>query len=110
MIEWRSMDDNLADILEMLNFIKDHMVMREEAVTRDAMPEILRPIVREEIVDALKPTEDRLMAVESKISGVNRRLDDEAMLRGDLSLPKRVADLEEATFGSSRHPRHVPLV
>jgi hypothetical protein len=31
------------------------------------------------------------------------------MHRDDLALPKRVSDLEEKTFGASRHPAHVPL-
>jgi hypothetical protein len=31
------------------------------------------------------------------------------MYREDLALPKRVSDLEERTFGASRHPEHLPL-
>jgi hypothetical protein len=89
------MDKNLRDILETVNFIKDHMVTH--MVTKD------------ELREALEPIENRLISVESKIAGTNRRLDDEAMLRDDLALPKRVADLETKTFGSSRHPNHIPL-
>lgn len=91
------MDKNLKDILETVNFIKDHMVTKEDGVTKD------------DLRAALKPIEDRLTSVESKIAGTNRRLDDEAMLRTDLALPTRVADLEAKTFGASRHPKHIPL-
>ncbi len=103
MIQCTDMDRNLADILETVNSIKDHMVMKDE------LPEMVRPILRNELANALKPIEGRLTAVESKISSTNRRLDEEAMLRGDLALSKRVSDLEETTFGASRHPRHAPL-
>jgi hypothetical protein len=91
------MDQNLKDILETVNFIKDHMLTKEEGVTKDDLRE------------ALKPIEDRLTAVESKVSGINRRLDTDAMFRTDLGLPKRVSDLEEKTFGASRHPQHLPV-
>jgi hypothetical protein len=49
------------------------------------------------------------LLVESKVAGTNSRLDVEAMRRDDLQFPKRVSDLEEKTFGASRHPKHVPL-
>jgi hypothetical protein len=61
------------------------------------------------IAEDLAEVKDRLTAVESKVAGTNRRLDEEALLRTDLAIPKRVADLEEKTFGASRHPKHVPL-
>jgi hypothetical protein len=59
--------------------------------------------------DDIKELKDQITAVASKVSGTNRRLDDEAMLRTDLALPKRVSDLEEKTFGASRQPAHIPL-
>lgn len=61
------------------------------------------------VAEDLADIKDRLSSVESKIAGTNRRLDDEAMLRTDLALPKRVSDLEEKAFGASRHPQHLPL-
>jgi hypothetical protein len=99
------MDQNLKDILETVNFIKDHMLMKEEGVTKEELPELVRSVMREE----LKPIEDRLTSVGNKIAGTNRRLDEEAMQRSDLALPKRVSDLEEKTFGPSRHPQQIPL-
>jgi hypothetical protein len=107
------MDQNVKDLLDTVNFIKDymvtHMLTKEEGVTKDDLPKLVRPIIREELSTALKPIEDRLTSVESKIAGTNRRLDTEAMHRDDLALPKRVSNLEEKTFGASRHPAHVPL-
>lgn len=109
MIQCSHMDKNLKDVLETVNFIKDymvtHMLTKEDGVTKDDLAELVRPILREE----LKPIEDRLTSVESKIAGTNRRLDEEALRRDDMALPKRVSDLEEKTFGTSRHPKHVPL-
>lgn len=61
------------------------------------------------IADDIAEVKDQLSSVESKLAGTNRRLDAEALQRTDLALPKRVADLEETTFGTSRHPKHVPL-
>ena len=61
------------------------------------------------VAEDIAEVKDRLTSVESKIAGTNRRLDEEALLRADLAIPKRVADLEEETFGASRHPKHVPL-
>jgi len=106
-IQCRHMDQNLKDILETVNFIKDHVMTN--MVTKDELPELVRPIIREELAEALKPIEVRLASVESKVAGTNRRLDTEAMLRDDLALPKRVSDLETRSFGASRHPGHLPL-
>jgi len=97
------MDKNISDILETVNFIKDHMVAH--MVTKDELPDLVRSIMRDE----LKPIEDRLTSVESKIAGTNRRLDADAISRDDLAFSKRVSDLEERTFGHSRHPKHIPL-
>lgn len=84
---------------------EDVASIKEQMVTKDDLAELVRPTLREE----LKPIEDRLTSVESKIAGTNRRLDEEAMLRTDLALPKRVSDLEAKAFGTSRHPKHIPL-
>jgi len=66
------MDKNLRDILETVNFIKDHMLMKAEGLTKDELPKLVRPIIREELAVALKPIEDRLTSVESKIAGTDR--------------------------------------
>ncbi len=50
--------------------------------------------------------DDELTAVKNKIDGINRRLDTEAMARGDQKIPGRVADLETKVFGQSRAPKH----
>jgi hypothetical protein len=90
-------EKGFAAVAEDINFIKDHMLTKDEGVTKEYLRE------------ALKPIEDRLTAVESKVAGTNRRLDTDAMFPTDLALPKRVSDLEEKTFGASRHPQHLPV-
>jgi len=59
--------------------------------------------------DDINELKDQIVGVESKVAGINRRLDNDAMLRDDLAIPKRVSALEEKTFGASRHPKHIPL-
>jgi peptidoglycan hydrolase CwlO-like protein len=54
------------DILEAVNFIKDHMVTKTEF---------------NEAVDKL---DNRLTAVESKIAGIHNRIDDEPLKRANL--------------------------
>ena len=55
--------------------------------------------------------DDDVAAVKSKVDGMNRRLDTEAMQRSDLKMPRRVHDLEEELYGPgrSKHPKHMPL-
>jgi hypothetical protein len=60
------MDKDTKDILETVNFIKDHMVTKSEF---------------REAVDKL---DNRLTAVESKIGGIHNRIDDEALKRANL--------------------------
>jgi len=45
------------------------------------------------------------------VTGVDRRLDAEALRRNDLKVPRRVNDLEEEVYGRgrSKHPKHLPL-
>ena len=89
------MDQNLKDILDTVIFIKEHMLTKDEGASKADVEKL----------------ENRLIAVEGKIDGTNRRLDTEAMQRTDLKLPRRVHDLEEKLFGAgrSKHPKHVPL-
>jgi hypothetical protein len=60
------MDKDTKDILEAVNFIKDHMVTKTEF---------------NEAVDKL---DNRLTAVESRIAGIHNRIDEEALRRGNL--------------------------
>lgn len=83
----KTVEVGFAAVAEDINFIKDHMATKDD----------------------IKELKDQIAGVESKIAGTNRRLDSEAMLRDDLELPKRVSDLEVKTFGSSRHPKHIPV-
>jgi hypothetical protein len=60
------MDKDTKDILEAVNFIKDHMVTKAE------------------FNEAVEKLDNRLTAVESKIGGIHNRIDDEALKRGNL--------------------------
>jgi hypothetical protein len=60
------MDKDTKDILEAVNFIKDHMVTKTE------------------FNEAVEKLDGRLTAVESKIGGIHNRIDDEALKRGNL--------------------------
>jgi hypothetical protein len=60
------MDRGTKDILEAVNFIKDHMVTKSE------------------LTEAVEKLDNRLIAVESKIGGIHNRIDDEALKRGNL--------------------------
>ena len=89
------MDQNLKDILDTVIFIKEHMLTKDEGASKEDVEKL----------------ENRLIAVEGKIDGTNRRLDTEAMQRTDLKLPRRVHEIEEKLFGTgrSKHPKHIPL-
>ncbi len=68
-----------TDQLEALNFVVQHMTTTEE----------------------LAALEKRVTAIESKVDGINRRLDSEAMERVDVgALLNRVAKLEDRVFGN----------
>jgi hypothetical protein len=65
-IYFRRMDKDTQDILEAVNFIKDHMVTKAD------------------FDDAAEKLDNRLTAVESKIGGIHNRIDDETLKRGNL--------------------------
>ena len=60
------MNQDTKDILEAVNFIKDHMVTKAE------------------FNESVEKLDNRLTAVESKIGGIHNRIDDEALKRGNL--------------------------
>jgi len=93
------------DLGEMLGHVVKSIAdlpTRDEVVTKDSVRQIVREEVREELRKELKPVETRLMAIESKVSGVDRRLDAEAMRRDDEKIPARIAHLEKKVFGTPR--------
>lgn len=101
--------EGIAEVKDRLTSLEDRMDRGFAAVAEDIASIKDQMVTKDDLSTALKPIEDRLTSVESKIAGTNRRLDEEAMLRNDLALPKRVSDLEAKTFGASRHPKHIPL-
>jgi hypothetical protein len=66
MVYFPDMDKDTKDILEAVNFIKDHMVTKTD------------------FDDAVEKLDGRLTAVESKIGGIHNRIDDESLKRGNL--------------------------
>ena len=77
------------DVTESLAFIIDRMA------TKDDIGEL----------------KEQIATVDSKVAGINRRLDTDAMQRTDLKLPRRVHELEEKVYGTgaSKHPKQLPL-
>jgi hypothetical protein len=67
------MDTNFESILETVNFVKDRMVTKDDL-----------KVVEERLAGRIDGVDDRLTAVESKISGVRNRLDEEMLRRNDL--------------------------
>ena len=65
----------------------------------------------EKIAATEKALIEKIDGVDSKVAGINRRLDAEAIQRTDLNPPRRVHDLEEEVYGTgrSKHPKHLPL-
>jgi hypothetical protein len=68
-----AMDKDTKDILETVNFIKDHMLLKTE------------------FDEAVEKLDHRLIAVESKIAGIHNRIDDEALKRTNLESRVRSA-------------------
>lgn len=94
------MDSDLKEILEAVTFMKDRMVTADDVrdIVREEMRNEVRQIVKEEVQEALVP-------IESKLGGIEKRLDIEAGIRDDQKIPARVADLEINAFGASRAPQ-----
>jgi hypothetical protein len=93
---------NPRDIAESLAFIIEHMATKEEVATKEDV---------REINGRLDSLEDRLGAVENKLTGLYRMHEAEGMKQQDLKLARRIHDLEEKLYGAgkSRHPKHLPL-
>jgi CO dehydrogenase nickel-insertion accessory protein CooC1 len=66
MIYFPHMDRDTKDILDVVIFIKDHMVTKSE------------------FTEAVEKLDNRLTAVEGKIAGIHNRIDDEALKRANL--------------------------
>ena len=80
----------LKEVGEMLTHVVKHMATKDD--------------VRRIVGEKLKPIDSLLAAVEGKVSGIDRRLDTEAMRRDDEKIPTRVAHIEKKVFGASRAP------
>jgi hypothetical protein len=103
------MDKNAHDTSKSLAFIIEHMATKDDVreIVHETINEIVPPIVREIINETVpsivqKIVQDALRPVESKVSGIDKRLDIEAGYRDDMKIPARVVDLEKEVFGKSR--------
>jgi hypothetical protein len=56
-----------------------------------------------------KRLDGRISGVKVQVEGVQKTIDDQAVYRDDLKLPRRAHELEEEVFGHSKHPKHLPL-
>src|SRR5262245_15968377 len=84
----------LAELGAMVEHIVNHMATKDDLDALDA-----------KLAAHIDAIGTRLVAVESKVDGINRRLDTEAMMRTDQKLPERVTDLEIELFGTSKAPK-----
>jgi predicted nucleic acid-binding Zn-ribbon protein len=75
--------------------------MMEHVVKHMATKEDMREL-KAELKGDIQRLDDRLAGVESKVAGIDRRLDAEAMRRDDEKIPARVAHLEKKVFGKVR--------
>jgi hypothetical protein len=88
------MDKDTQDISKSLEFIIEHMLMKEDL--DELRVELKADIARLDV---------GLKTVDSKVSGIDKRLDIEAGYRDDMKIPARVSDLETKVFGKSREPK-----
>ena len=75
--------------------------MRDRLATKSDLDDMRKEMATK---SDLKKIETRLMSVESKLAGIDKRLDIEAGIRSDLKVSERVADLESKVFSKSRQP------
>ncbi len=105
------MDKDTLDVSKSLTFIIDRMLTRDDVreivaeIVTEVVADMVPSIVQESVQNALKPIDHRLMALENKLSGIDKRLDIEAGHRDDIKIPSRVVDLEVNVFGTSREPQ-----
>ena len=85
----------LKEVGELLAHFVKHIATKDD-IKDMATKSDVRGIIRGE----LKPLATRLIAVESKVSGIDRRLDAEAIRREDEKIPARVLKLEKKVFGT----------
>jgi len=84
----------LTELGAMVEHIVNHMVTKDDLDALDT-----------KLTAHIDGIDTRLVAVESKVDGINRRLDTEAMMRTDQRLPERVRDLEIELFGAPKAPK-----
>ena len=83
----------LKEVGQMLTHVVNHMATKEDVAD-----------LKKELKGDIKKLDDRLIGVEGKVSGIDKRLDAEAIRRHGEKIPRRVANIEKKVFGASRAP------
>ena len=89
-------ETTLNEVGEMLSFIVERMATKDDIKDMATKDDIRDMATKSDI----QKIDDRLMSVESKLSGIDHRLDAEAMRRDEEKIPLRVIALEKKVFSA----------
>ena len=81
------MDQNTRDIIDSLNFIKEHMLTKEEGVTKSELAAL-----KSELIERI---EDTRIELRGKFESLDKRLDIEVIKRTEQRLPERMRAIEQ---------------
>ena len=81
------MDQNTRDIIDSLNFIKEHMLTKEEGVTKSELAAL-----KSELIERI---EDTRIELRGKFESLDKRLDIEVVRRTEERLPERMRLIEQ---------------
>lgn len=78
------MDEATKDILETVNFIKDHMATKSDLEeVRQELKDGLED-VRQELKADIKGVQDEIVGIKNRLGAIDNRIDDEAAARKNL--------------------------
>ena len=81
------MDQNTRDIIDCLNFIKEHMLTKEEGVTKSELAAL-----KSELIERI---EDTRIELRGKFESLDKRLDIEVIKRTEQRLLERMRAIEQ---------------
>ena len=81
------MDKNTRDIIDSLNFIKEHMLTKEEGVTKSELAAL-----KSELIEWI---EDTRIELRGKFESLDKRLDIEVIKRTEQRLLERMRAIEQ---------------
>ena len=88
------MDKNTRDIIDSLNFIREHMLSKEEGVTKSELA-ALKSEFTERIEQLSEKIEDTRIELRGKFESLDKRLDIEVIKRTEQRLPERMRAIEQ---------------